>query len=61
LKDAIKFWLETKQVDGLRIDAVKFVFERQDLQDEPLILENLNKTVIIKDYLKRQIITVYLN
>jgi glycosidase len=61
LKSAIKFWLEIKQVDGLRIDAVKFIFERQNLQDEPLILENLNKTVKIKDYLKGQIITVYLN
>jgi glycosidase len=61
LKSAIKFWLEIKQVDGLRIDAVKFIFERQNLQDEPLILENLNKTVKIKDYLKEQIITVYLN
>ena len=48
-------------MDGLRIDAVKFIFERQNLQDEPLILENLNKTVKIKDYLKGQIITVYLN
>ncbi len=61
MKSAIKFWLEIKQVDGLRIDAVKFIFERQNLQDEPLILENLNKTVKIKDYLKGQIITVYLN
>ena len=41
----MKFWLEAKQVDGLRIDAVKFMFEREDLQDEPLILENLNKPV----------------
>lgn len=49
----MQFWLEYKQVDGLRIDAVKFIYEREDLQDEPLILENLNKPVCLISYLFR--------
>jgi glycosidase len=44
----MQFWLETKKVDGLRIDAVKFVYENEEFDDEPLILENLDKPVIYK-------------
>ena len=36
LKSAIRFWIEKKNVDGLRIDAVKHLFESESLEDEPL-------------------------
>lgn len=36
----IKFWLETKKVDGLRIDALKHAFEDESFADEPLIKES---------------------
>lgn len=37
IKKVIKFWLETKKVDGLRIDAVRHLVESKNFSDEPLI------------------------
>lgn len=45
LKDAMKFWLNEKMVDGLRIDAVKHLYENEDLEDEIIISSNLNRPV----------------
>jgi alpha-glucosidase len=36
MRKVIRFWLEEKKVDGLRIDAVKHLFEDTDFKDEPL-------------------------
>ncbi|KAJ9585850.1 hypothetical protein L9F63_020492 [Diploptera punctata] len=35
MKNAIRFWLD-KGVDGFRVDAVPYLFEDQELRDEPL-------------------------
>ena len=35
-KNVIKFWLQEKQVDGLRIDALMFLYEDASLQDDPI-------------------------
>lgn len=34
-QNVMRFWLD-KGVDGFRIDAVSFLYERQDLKDAPL-------------------------
>lgn len=36
MKNILKYWLELG-VDGIRIDALKHLYERQDLKDEPII------------------------
>jgi glycosidase len=37
IEDVIKFWLETKNIDGLRIDALANLYENIDFKDEPII------------------------
>ena len=36
LQQIIKFWLKEKQVDGLRVDSLKYLYEDAHLQDEPI-------------------------
>ena len=36
IQEVIKFWLEEKDVDGLRVDALGFLFENQNFLDEPI-------------------------
>ena len=45
-KDAIEFWLKEKKVDGLRIDALGFLFEDKNFEDEPVKIKGPNTEVI---------------
>ena len=42
LKNIFKFWLDTKNVDGFRIDALKHLFESKGFENEPMSRNNLN-------------------
>lgn len=35
MKDVIKFWFK-KGVDGLRVDAIRHMYENEDMEDEPI-------------------------
>ena len=51
LEKVFRFWLETKKVDGFRIDAVKHFFESKNFEDEPPV----NTDLSIKDTYKDSI------
>lgn len=36
INDTLIYWLEKKKVDGLRVDAMNFLFEDELMRDEPL-------------------------
>lgn len=36
INDVIKYWLEIKNIDGLRIDALANLYENIDFKDEPI-------------------------
>lgn len=38
MKKALSFWLETKKVDGFRIDAFKHIYENNEFKSEPTVL-----------------------
>ena len=44
MKKVLKFWLHTKNVDGIRVDAMKHLFEDALLRDEP---KNKKSTVML--------------
>uniref|UniRef100_A0A8C5MHG8 Amino acid transporter heavy chain SLC3A1 n=1 Tax=Leptobrachium leishanense TaxID=445787 RepID=A0A8C5MHG8_9ANUR len=60
IQDIIKFWLE-KGVDGLTIDAAKFILEAKHLRDEPLVSplvtanDGLNYTDLFHDFTTTQV------
>ncbi|CAF0980695.1 unnamed protein product [Brachionus calyciflorus] len=41
VENAMKFWLNEKNVDGFRVDAFRHLFEDRNFEDEPLV-ENKN-------------------
>jgi glycosidase len=43
MKRILKFWLHTKNIDGIRIDAIKHLFEDSSLKNEP---KNKNATSV---------------
>lgn len=43
LENIIDYWLKFRDVDGLRIDAVKHFYESQTLKDEPMRPEMVDK------------------
>lgn len=45
MKNVIKYWIDTKNVDGFRIDAVKHLFESEKFEDEPLIVASKFKSI----------------
>jgi glycosidase len=36
MKNILRFWLENKNVDGFRIDALKHLFESDNFKEEPV-------------------------
>ncbi|CAF0993142.1 unnamed protein product [Brachionus calyciflorus] len=36
IEETIRFWLKTKKVDGLRVDALANLFEKESFENEPL-------------------------
>ena len=54
LQNAMRFWLDNKKVDGLRIDAVKHLFESKNFEDEPVnrtgTSDLLNKELRYEDF-----------
>ena len=51
LTNTIKFWLEQKNVDGFRMDALKFLYESETFKDEPIANSNASpdKEVVYDD------------
>lgn len=52
MQEALKFWLETKGVDGFRIDAFKHIYKSADFTNEPpseFSVPTLNKEVAYAD------------
>jgi alpha-glucosidase len=40
MKNILKYWIELG-IDGIRVDALKHVYESENLEDEPIIDSNL--------------------
>lgn len=52
MKIALSFWLETKNVDGFRIDAFKHIFESNEFKNEPTVLGKPNSKDLTYDDLE---------
>jgi len=40
IKNILNFWIQLG-IDGIRVDALKHVYEREDLEDEPILDEHM--------------------
>jgi alpha-glucosidase len=50
LVKVIDYWLKFRDVDGLRIDAVKHFYESETLKDEPMKPEMVDKPLEFESY-----------